>query len=180
MTHRASQIVVTGPESTGKSTLSQNLATHFKAPRVGEYARAFLAGLDRPYREEDLLSIAKGQWDRQREVLSRCQGPVFCDTGFLVMKVWSEFVFGRCHAWIEEMFLRQPPALYLLCDIDLPWESDPLREHPHHREILLTIYRKELESHGMPWEWVRGTEPGKRLHMAIGAVERQLGSPEAL
>ncbi len=168
----SNRIVITGPESTGKSTLSRRLAAHFGAGLVPEYARGYLESLERPYREADILHIGREQWRRQQTVARRSAGWCVCDTGFLVLKVWSEFIFGRCDPWIQRMLENHPPALYVLCDIDLPWQPDPLREHPDRRTELRDIYLAELEVLGHRWTRIQGVREGERLQQAIRAIEQ--------
>lgn len=163
-------IVVTGPESTGKTTLSRRLADHFGGDWVPEYARYYLEELGRPYRREDLLEIAQGQWRWERHALERAATWVFSDTSLLVLKVWSEYRYGTTDDWILEHLRRYPPAGYLLCAPDLPWEPDPQRENPHDREVLFDRYRRELEGLGAPYRVVRGTDPGQRFQGAVAAV----------
>ncbi|MDX1667117.1 MAG: ATP-binding protein [Saprospiraceae bacterium] len=134
---------MTGPESSGKTTLSRQLADHYQTAWVPEYARTYLERLDRPYRRADLLEIAKEQWRRQEEFASRARELVICDTGLLVMKIWWEEKYGSCHPWIQQRLIDDRESLYLLCRPDLPWEADPMRENPHDRDRL---YRKYLDA----------------------------------
>lgn len=138
------RIVLTGPESTGKTTLASALAAHYQLPLVPEYARQFLDGLSRPYEEADLLTIAKGQW--AAEEATAAQNPyIVCDTSLLVIKVWSDFKYGRCHPWIVEKWRKRSGQLYFLCGTEVPWQYDPLREHPDYREELYEIYKINLQ-----------------------------------
>ena len=96
------KIVVIGPESTGKSTLCEQLATKYNSNWVPEYAREYLMKLGRPYTYDDLLIIARGQLDQEDRITSSLKSPlVFIDTDMYVMKVWSEYVFGKCHSFIS-------------------------------------------------------------------------------
>lgn len=163
------KIVITGPESTGKSTLATQLAEHFQVPFVPEYARTYLTNLHRPYQEEDLLQIAKGQFECQNDPLFQGHAIQICDTGFLVLKIWSEYKYGRCHPWILDQFHQHPPDLYLLCDIDLPWQFDPMRENPNDRLELMGIYRRELRMSGFNYVVISGSLE-ERLRMAVDGV----------
>lgn len=153
---RPLRIAITGPESTGKSMLAQSLAQHYQSPWVPEYAREYLAQLGRPYREEDIVTIARGQFTREEAEASSATNFLFCDTELLVTYIWSMFKFGRCDSWIVEQMQQHPYDYYLLCDIDLPWEPDPLREHPGQREALFSLYRSELEKQMRPFGIVKG------------------------
>lgn len=148
------KIVVTGPESTGKSVLTQQLAAHFNAPFALEFARGFLEQLGRPYQPQDLLTIAAGQtqWNTPPS-----NAPLFfCDTDLLNIKIWSTFKYQFCDAAILEQIPQQQPDLYLLCDVDLPWEADPLREHPHQRQLLFEKHLEAVQQSGVPYKIVSG------------------------
>ncbi|MEM8899763.1 MAG: ATP-binding protein [Bacteroidota bacterium] len=164
------RIAIVGPESTGKSLLSKELADHFQTVWVEEYAREFLHRLDREYNQANLIDIANGQLALEEERANEANSFLFCDTNLLVIKVWSEFVFGEVDPWLVENMQLDSYTLHLLTDIDLPWEEDPLREHPHRRKELFDIYQKELFSAGVPFEIVRGQGPD-RLASALKALE---------
>lgn len=165
------RIAVTGPESTGKSMLAEQLAGHYGTVWVPEFARAYLDNLGRPYREEDIPEIARGQFRAEHDLAAIASGYLFCDTELLVTKIWSEVKYGRCHPWITETMALHPHDLYLLCDIDLPWEFDPLREHPDLRGYLFGLYRDELEARGWPYAVISGLG-AQRLRNAIGVIEK--------
>ncbi|MCX6283165.1 MAG: ATP-binding protein [Bacteroidetes bacterium] len=169
MTHKLRKIAITGPESTGKSMLAQQLASQFETVWVPEYAREYLELNGPSYHEEDILAIARGQLEQETKALSKASGFIFCDTEFIVTKIWSEVKYGRCHPWISEQAVNHVYDLYLLCDIDLPWESDPLREHPGMRKELFELYCNELKEMGFPFFIVSGYGPD-RLRNAVGII----------
>ncbi len=164
------KIAVTGPESTGKSQLSAELAAHYDEPWVPEFAREYLDRLGRPYQESDIREIARGQLASEKEKERISHRWLFCDTELLVTKIWSEVRYGRCDPWILKNLGKPGYSLYLLCDIDLPWEYDPLREHPDRRQFLFNLYYKELTDRRWPFAVVRGTGPA-RLRNALGVLE---------
>ncbi|MDF9794771.1 NadR type nicotinamide-nucleotide adenylyltransferase [Catalinimonas alkaloidigena] len=161
------KITITGPESSGKTTLSRTLAEKFNTLWVPEYARDYINQLHRPYEESDLLEIARGQLAREDEYAQQTRQIYFCDTSLEVIKIWSEFKFKRCHPWILEQHQKRKADFYLLCAPDLPWEDDPQRENPDDREELFEIYQQELS--GEPVQEVWGGE-GKRLQAAEEAI----------
>jgi len=163
------RIAVTGPESTGKSMLTQQLAKHFQSPWVPEYAREYIEKLGRPYSEDDILAIARGQMAHEEAAAERAEKVLFCDTELIVTKIWSEVKYGRCHPWILSTIEERPYDLYLLCYIDIPWENDPQREHPHMRERLFTLYYEELMERGYPFGVVKGLG-GDRKRNALGLI----------
>lgn len=137
------RIAVTGPESTGKSSLVSQLAQHHGCPFVPEYAREYLTNLNRPYTADDVEIIARKQIE-QEEAFSENSNIIFCDTDLLVCRIWMEVVFGACPDWLIAESRNQRYSHTLLMNIDLPWEPDPLREHPHLREELFNRYRTAL------------------------------------
>ena len=165
------KIAITGPESTGKSRLTAGLGGHYQAPCVPEYARDYIDGLQRPYQQDDLLQIAKGQRAAVQLAEKQWQSMLFSDTELIVIKVWSLHKYGTCDPFILSAIESQNYDLYLLCDVDLPWEFDEHREHPHLRMFFFNWYRKELEHYGFPYAVVRGLGQD-RLQCAIEAVER--------
>lgn len=164
------KIAITGPESTGKSTLSEALAAAFGTVWVPEFAREYLETLGRSYEESDLLRIAKGQIELQEKLEARASKYLICDTELLVMKIWSEHKYGRCHPWILKKLEEMEYDLYILPYIDIPWEDDPLREHPDLREHFYKKYKAELVSRKANFIEVHGSLEN-RLRQAIIAVK---------
>lgn len=173
---RPLKIVVLGPESTGKSTLCSQLAAHFNSSWCPEFARQYLLEHGTQYSYADLLTIAKGQITLEEQHLATAgKGPLFIDTDMYVMKVWCEFVFGNCHQWIIDQIVNRPYDLYLLCNTDLPWVKDELREYPdlETREKLYAIYKDIMVNQAVPWVEVSGTNE-QRFAIAEAAVKKLL------
>jgi NadR type nicotinamide-nucleotide adenylyltransferase len=166
---------VTGPESTGKSWLAEHLAARYKTLWVPEYSPEYLRGLGRRYTYDDILAIARGQYRQEEKLAKKAEGLLFCDTDFLVNKIWAIDKFGRCHPWISSMAAGHIYHLYLLCNTDIPWEYAPLRENPHDRERLFDLYLHELRSAGLPYAIVSGNGPD-RLENAVEVIENSLRS----
>jgi NadR type nicotinamide-nucleotide adenylyltransferase len=171
------KIVVIGPESTGKSTLCEKLAAHYNSLWVPEYAREYLEKNGAEYSYEDLLIIAKGQIDWEEKIskdeLTNDGRPLlFIDTDMYVMKVWSEFVFNKCNNWILNRIAERKYNLYLLCDIDLPWVEDPLREYPDQeiRKKLFYYYKDLMINQSTHWCIISGTYE-ERFRKAIKVIE---------
>lgn len=166
------RILILGPESTGKSTLAEDLAQHFGEPWVPEFAREYLEKLDRPYQFEDLVEIGKGQVLLEDELARKAKKFLFCDTDLRVIHIWSDHRFGKTDFWVLEQLEIRRYDLILLTDIDLPWEPDPLREHPEQemRQYFFEKYRKLAEQSGFPYLIVSGDRE-KRLKDAVIAVD---------
>jgi len=178
------KIVIIGPESTGKSTLCKNLAAHYKTAWVKEYAREYLLNNGTAYSFENLLTIAKGQIDNEELGIKNLvaqssssppthHSPLIIDTDMYVLKVWCEFVFGQCHHWILNRIVERPYDLYLLCNIDLPWVKDELREYPDltTREKLYHHYKDILVNQHTSWVDISGNYE-ERLQKAISAIDK--------
>ncbi|PUZ26624.1 nicotinamide-nucleotide adenylyltransferase, NadR type [Chitinophaga costaii] len=166
------KVVIIGPESTGKSTLSAQLAARFQTLWVPEYARAYIEGLQRPYAEEDLYRIALGQLAEEDVMAAKAPRPLlFCDTDLQVVKVWSEHRYGHCDMRILEHIAQRRYDLYLLTYIDIPWEDDPQREHGdlQMRQYFYNVYRDIVIQSGLPWADIRG-DFNQRLKTAADAV----------
>ena len=134
------KIIVTGPESSGKTTLCKALSKHFKIPFSKEYAREYLNPLIRDYTKEDLIKIAKGQLKSEKN-------SSLLDTDLITIKIWSNYKYGSCDNWILEQIETQKTEnrFYLLCKPYIAWKADPLRENPTNRKHLFEIYKKELK-----------------------------------
>ncbi len=151
------RIAITGPESTGKSLLANALTIHFGGIYVPEYARTYLQNTNGNYTLDDIVTIAKGQLESEQRLMASAGNYLFADTEMLVCKIWAQVVFGTVPDFIKQAFEDQKYNLYLLCDIDLPWEADPLREHPNRREELMKLYINELNNAGYAYKIVSGT-----------------------
>jgi len=194
------KVVIIGPESTGKSTLCSLLAAHYHTIWCKEYAREYLLNNGTDYTFEDLLTIARGQLLLQDEaeksiknrqkVIGGSELPgatvhhtssitqlLFIDTDMYVMKVWCEYVFGKCHQFILDEIVQLHYDLYLLCKPDIAWVKDELREYPDEkvRIELYHIYRDILINQNVPWVEVCGGYE-QRLAMGIDAVERMVSN----
>ncbi|GHB39387.1 AAA family ATPase [Mongoliitalea lutea] len=171
------KVVIIGPESTGKSTLAQQLAAHFNCLWVEEYAREYLENLGRLYEYDDLLRIAQGQIALEDRIAAQSDKLLICDTDLHVIQVWSEHKYGKVHDWVMQQIEQKGYDLYLLTDIDIPWEEDPLREHPDPAQRLYfwELYQSIVEKSGVPYQIISGTHE-IRLQRAIKRVQALLKS----
>jgi NadR type nicotinamide-nucleotide adenylyltransferase len=165
--------VVIGPESTGKSTLSEAIAASLDTRWVPEYAREYCSSLNRQYTEDDLLEMAKGQLKSEDDIATEAKHHLICDTDLYVLKVWSEHKYGRCHPWILEQIALRKYDLYLLADIDIEWQDDPLREHgePGMRSYFFNVYKNLVMESGVPWVVISGS-PEERLEKALTVIKK--------
>lgn len=165
------RILILGPESTGKSTLAAALGTYYQEPWVPEVAREYLEKLDRPYVYDDLLQIGRQQMNLEDELALTAERFLFCDTDLRVIQVWSQHRFGKVDPWIGEEMNRRTYDLILLCAPDLPWQADPLREHPElqMREAFFAQYLQLTKQSGFQFKIITG-DPIKRIIAAVEAI----------
>lgn len=166
------KIAIIGPESTGKSTLAKGLADHFQEPFVPEYGRKYLEEHGIQYKESDLLKISKGMFEAEEEQSKNANQFLFCDTDLIMMKVWYEVKYGKCHPFVLDNLAEKPYDYHLLCAPDLPWEADPLRENPNMREELFESYQRELDNYNLDYSIISGKT--NRLNKAIKEIEENL------
>jgi NadR type nicotinamide-nucleotide adenylyltransferase len=164
------KIAVVGPESTGKSTITAQLARHYNTVWVPEYARYYCAALTAPCTLEDEINMFHGQIALEQAILSvASEHIVFCDTTFLTVKIWSDESFGHTPSIVLDALREVPYDFYLLMDIDLPWVYDPLRDFPTKRQHFMDVWHRELQSLNADYTVVSGIDD--RLDNAIAAVD---------
>ena len=159
------KIVVIGPESSGKSTLCEDLSAHFKSSYLPEYARIYLENNGSQYTYQDVLKMAKGQIESEEHFT--LQNPesslLLLDTNYLVYKVWIKEKYGKDESFIERLLKEDNYDYYFLCDVDIPWEYDELREHPNSedRNRLLNEYKIILTQNKLPFVILQGNREGR-------------------
>jgi nicotinamide riboside kinase len=158
-----------GPESCGKSVLAGQLAAELNCPLVPEMARILLTGQSPPWTAETVEAVARRQMEEENRARRASPGFLVCDTTLVVIQVWMEEAFGTCPSWIREEIARRPYGLHLLLYPDLPWEPDPLREHPFDRHRLFERYREILITARLDFAEIRGAG-SKRLANALEAL----------
>lgn len=170
------RVAVYGPESTGKTLLAINLARHFRAPCVAEYAREFW-DQHGAITLEDIPAIAREQWRREDEAAQRASDLVICDTEALTTVLWSDLLYGTCPDEVRRTADRRTRnyALYLLLDIDVPFAPDPQRCFPDDegRAKELRVWHGALERRNLPYTWIRG-DWLSRERTARAAIEQIL------
>ena len=164
------KIAIVGPESTGKSTITQQLARHYHTHWVAEYARYYCAALTQPCTLQDEINMFHGQVALEESVLAMAEKDlIFCDTTFVTVKIWSDEMLGATPQIVLDALPQRTYDLYLLMDIDLPWQEDPLRDFPHMREHFMHIWHKELQALDANYVLVGGIED--RFDNAVAAVD---------
>lgn len=170
------KIAIVGPESTGKSTISEQLARHYETIWVPEYAREYCGKLTEPCNWQDEVNMFHGQLELEEKLLPKANNNLLiCDTTFLTVKIWCEYTFGRPPHEVADELLKHPYDFYLLMDIDLPWEEDPLREFSQLREYFMQVWHKELLALEANYNVISGSY-SQRLQNGINAIDNFLGN----
>jgi NadR type nicotinamide-nucleotide adenylyltransferase len=172
-------VTVTGSECTGKTTLARDLARRFDTVWIPEFARDYLlektATTSLPLDASDVEPIARGQVAAEDRGIAAARGLVIQDTDLLSTTVYARHYYGACPAWIEQAARDRRADLYLLCDIDVPWVPDRVRDRPHLREHVHALFVEALETLGARYVTIRGGWD-ERLATAIAAVTRVIPS----
>lgn len=155
------KIAITGPESTGKTTLAKQLAYYYHTTYVPEFARDFLNGLNRPYTLEDVAFIAEQQMKWEDQLAKQEPGWLFCDTDLWVIRIWLLDKFGRVPDWIEKAIMQPRYDFHLLMAPDLPWQADALREDTDRLGTLFQKYYQQLALAGNPFSVIRGQKEAR-------------------
>lgn len=164
-------IAITGPECTGKTTLTEQLAAHYKAAYIPEYARDYIGSLDKPYGYDDVVHVAENQLKQAINASRGSDGYVFLDTYLEISKVWFKVVYGHYPPWIDDQIIHNKIDLYLLCDTSIPWTADSLRENGGAmREVLYQQYRDEIVRSGCRFVEITGLG-AERIARAKAAIE---------
>ncbi len=164
------KIAIVGPESTGKSTMSAFLADHYNTVWVPEFARAYCNNLSEPPTWQDEINMFYGQIDLENQMLHTANHILICDTTFITVKIWSDHTFGQTPQQVIDELSHHHYDLYLLLDIDLPWQDDPLRDFPHLREHFMQIWYKELEALNARYTVISGSG-STRYQNAINSID---------
>lgn len=177
------KIALYGPESTGKTTLANQLADEFNTIWIPEFARNYLQDKWNSKQEictqNDLLPIAIGQTKLENDGLHKASKFLFCDTNLMVTKVFSDIYYNSCDPILEKAAKKHKYDLFFLTDIDVPWEKDDLRDKKEDRETTLAIFEKALVDYKKPYIKLSGNKE-ERLEKAIKIVKdlekaKQLG-----
>jgi NadR type nicotinamide-nucleotide adenylyltransferase len=167
---RPLRVCLTGAESTGKSELARELARHFSAPHVPEYAREYAAMVARELSYMDVMPIARGQMDLEERIVADARDLLILDTDLLSTVVYSRHHFGACPAIVEEAARSRLADLYLLLDIDVPWIPDPVRDCGDTRGTLHADFCRALEEFKAPFKLISGAWD-ERFRRSVDEIE---------
>lgn len=173
------KVVLFGPESTGKTTLAEQLAKHYGALWVPEFSRSYAKDRlkeGKVLTKEDVLPIAYGQMELENYFSKLSKELLICDTDLLETKVYSEMYYeGFCPKLLKEFALKNTYDLYLLANIDIPWEADEIRDRPNQREVIFKAFQESLIKHERPYFQLNGTME-ERFHLALNHINKLLES----
>ncbi|WP_290698783.1 ATP-binding protein [Lacinutrix sp.] len=170
------KVVLFGPESTGKTTLSRHLAHYYNSVWVREYAREYLQDKWNNERKtcelKDLLPIAEGQIKLENESAKKTDTVLICDTDLLETKVYSEVYYsGICDPILKKNAIENTYDLYFLTYIDTPWEADDLRDKPEDREGMFKTFEDALKKYDRPYVLLKGDKK-ERLETAVKHIDK--------
>lgn len=164
------KIAITGPESSGKTSISKELSDYFNAQWFPEHARAYLLEKNGAYNYDDIEKIAVQQDEVRRK--NQGEGLNVYDTENIVLYIWSIFKYKKSAAKVRTLMANQQFDHYFLCSPEgIPWEDDPLRENPNQREELFKIYLRQLQEQNVDFTILEGS-PQKRLQDAIKVIKK--------
>jgi NadR type nicotinamide-nucleotide adenylyltransferase len=164
------RVVLTGSESTGKSSLAAELARHYDAPLVPEFVRGYAQERGGVIEFADHGPITRGQMALEDQYIARGGSLLVQDTDLLSTVVYCRHYFGRCPEWIEVAAAARRPTLYLLCEIDVPWVADGVRDRGDRREEIQALFRDEVLASGVRTVAIVGDEAA-RLAAAVAAID---------
>ena len=172
------KVVLFGPESSGKTTLSRELANYYNTYWVEEFAREYLQNKWDKEKKicelEDIIPIAKGQIKLENEFSKKTSTLLICDTDLLETKIYSEIYYdGFCDPVLKAYALQNKYDLYILTDIDIPWIKDDLRDRPNNREEMFLAFKKALIKHNRPYIVVSG-DLKSRMKIATQEIDKIL------
>lgn len=169
-------VIVTGPESTGKTSIAKHLSIQFNGEYVPEYARSYISTLKRKYTYNDILSIAEKQKnDIDALLLSDRNTKWFIDTHLIITKIWFKWYSNQMPEWMDSSIKQTKNCFYLLCAPDIEWEADDVRENGGENRIkLFEAYKQELLDYKLSFRIVSG-ENDERFRNAVKFVEEYFG-----
>lgn len=178
MNQQIIKIAIVGPESTGKSTMSRWLAEHYQTIWVPEFARGYCENLTADCTWQDEINMFHGQLALEKELLPKANKLLICDTTFITVKIWSDALFGTSPQEVLDELPKHQYGLYLLLDIDMPWQDDPLRNFPTQREHFMQVWHQELRGLNANYKVISGIGE-ERFHNAVKAIDAFTAFKEA-
>ena len=163
------RISLIGPECTGKTTLAQRLAQHFRGSWTPEFVREYAEQRGNRLTYNDVEPIARGQI-AALESGGMAAALQIHDTDLISTVVYSRHYYGRCPQWIIEEARRRRADLYLLMDTDVDWAPDTARDAGGDaREDLFDAFRAALDEFDCRWVIISG-DWEQRFESAVAEI----------
>lgn len=181
-TGQAIRIVLIGPESTGKTSLAKELASHYNTIWIPEYCREYAQQKwdtqKKTLTSHDVLAIVKGQIELEHQLISKNKQHsfIFLDTDILATKVYAKAYYEQEFETLNHLIPKHTGDYYLLCNIDVPWIADDLRDKPSERKEMLNAFEKALLNHQKKYDLISGT-PSERKRLAIEKISNFFAQP---
>lgn len=171
-------IVITGPESTGKTSIASFLSDKFNVPVVKEYAVEYLEETNGKYSFDDLQRIAEAQIESENKLIFAVNPEILiCDTDLITIKIWSDVKFGKVDTFITQIIENRHYDHYILCYPDIEWEYAKFRENPDDRDYLFELYLRELKACNKHFSILKGT--GKKRFKYAEKIFREILGPKS-
>jgi HTH-type transcriptional repressor of NAD biosynthesis genes len=164
----ACKVVILGTESTGKTTLANQLADYFQCTVVQEAGRDLIAHSD-SVEFDQLESVAV---EHARRIEEATKGPhplLIIDTDIHITLSYARFLFGSTLNLPDSVFHRNKADLYLYCTRDVPFVQDGTRLGEEQRNKLDESHRTVLQSYGISFTELTGSWES-RFKQAVDAV----------
>ncbi len=165
------RICITGTESTGKTTLAEELSIHYHTCHVPDYSRYYIDQLKRQYNRTDVLEIAHGIIEQEDHMIQNTGNMLLSDNDLINIKIWLQHYGWEIPEWLEQEIVKRKSHLYLLCAPDLPWVADDQRSNPDEREKLFGMFKSELERVDANFRIVYGVDREQRMKVAVGQID---------
>lgn len=169
------RVALIGPESTGKTTLCEELAGHYQTNYVPEFSRDYIKSLNKKYTEADVYHCIRSQQMEEELQIQQANKLFFADTESIMGKVWLQDVFHQSPEWVDELIVKYKYDLYLLTSADLPFVEDPVRENPRRRNYFFDWYERELKERNLNYYIIKGIS-SSRITNAMHVIDRELQS----
>jgi HTH-type transcriptional repressor of NAD biosynthesis genes len=171
------RLAILGTESTGKTTLAQQLAAAYCTAWVPEFGRAYCEGRDARYlTPDDLDAIGRGQIVAEEAAARSANRILICDTDVRTTATWSDIILGTRSAWLSRAAAADEYSHALLLDADVPWVNDGMRVLRDVRGEHTALLEHELVATHQPFTRIQGPFE-QRFWQAATVVDSVLRMP---
>jgi HTH-type transcriptional regulator, transcriptional repressor of NAD biosynthesis genes len=171
MAEPVKRVCLLGAESTGKTTMARALAQEYATAWNPEYGRAYTElrpDHGAPWTTDEFTHIARVQCWYEDCLAETAHQLIFCDTDAFTTALFHE-VYLECPTHAFDDLVERPYDLFLVCDLDVPWRHDGIREFDEQRHWMHARYLERAQKSGRPWLLLAGTHEA-RLRKSKAAV----------